>query len=171
MIDFGLVAVNGETHHHRALTGTEPIPIAEQGSGVCRDQRRDRVLACSAALRPATCESEAQALPSIARPLVMRPLAGKETSRRLAPEQASRLGCFRATSSVRNRKRSQCDVEKSCRMVAGGDSRVSPSPLGTLHRHPEGKKSRLRPFSLAPISEPNGRAKTGSNPRPPAWEA
>jgi hypothetical protein len=41
----------------------------------------------------------------------------------------------------------------------GGDSRVSPSPLGTLHRHPEGKKSRLRAFSLAPISEPNGREK------------
>jgi hypothetical protein len=46
----------------------------------------------------------------------------------------------------------------------GGDSRVSPSPLGTLHRHPEGKKSRLRPFSLAPISEPIGRAKNGLEP-------
>jgi hypothetical protein len=31
----------------------------------------------------------------------------------------------------------------SVQMVAGGDSRVSPSPLGTLHRHPEGKKSGL----------------------------
>src|SRR5215510_12473761 len=34
---------------------------------------------------------------------------------------------------------------------SGGDSRVSPSPLGTLHHHPEGKKSRLRAFSLAPL--------------------
>ena len=34
---------------------------------------------------------------------------------------------------------------RPCRLL------LSPSPLGTLHRHPEGKKSRLRPFSLAPI--------------------
>jgi hypothetical protein len=37
----------------------------------------------------------------------------------------------------------------------------SVDPLATLHRHPEGKKSRLRPFSSAPISEPNGRTKNG----------
>jgi hypothetical protein len=41
-------------------------------------------------------------------------------------------------------------------MVGGGDSRVSPSPLGTLHRHPEEKKSRLSPLTLAPLSEKNG---------------
>lgn len=45
-----------------------------------------------------------------------------------------------------------------------GDSRVSPSSLGTLHRHPEGKKSRLRAFSPAAISEPNGHAKNGLGP-------
>jgi hypothetical protein len=42
-------------------------------------------------------------------------------------------------------------------VVAGGDSRVSPSPLRTLRHHPEGKKSGLRPFCLAPISKPNER--------------
>jgi hypothetical protein len=43
----------------------------------------------------------------------------------------------------------------------GGDSRVSPSPRGTLHRHSEGKKSRLRAPFLAPIFEPNWRANNG----------
>src|SRR5579883_778912 len=43
-----------------------------------------------------------------------------------------------------------------------GNSRVSPSPLRALHRHPEGKKSPLRPFSLAPVSEPRGEGKLSS---------
>jgi hypothetical protein len=51
---------------------------------------------------------------------------------------------------------------KIARLVAGGDSRVSPSPVGTLVRHPEGEKSRLRALSLAPISEPHGRANNGA---------
>ena len=50
---------------------------------------------------------------------------------------------------------------------SGGDSHVSPSPLRTLHCHPGRKKSRLRAFSLKPISEPLD-AKNGLEPaRPP----
>jgi hypothetical protein len=45
------------------------------------------------------------------------------------------------------------------KVVAGGDSRVPPSSVRTVHRHPEGKKSRLRPFSLAPILRQMAREK------------
>ena len=38
------------------------------------------------------------------------------------------------------------------KVVAGaGDSRVHPPPLGTFHRHPKGKKSRLRPLFLTQL--------------------
>jgi hypothetical protein len=75
----------------------------------------------------------------------------REAERREAPDASSAL----------DRISRRIGVGKA---GSGGRFTRFPLPLGTLHRHPEGKKSRPRPFSLAPISEPNGRAKNGLEP-------
>ena len=67
---------------------------------------------------------------------------------------SSRDGNLRYGISFRNSGK-----DRDRKVVAGGDSRVPPSSVRTVHRHPEGKKSRLRPFSLAPFLRQMAREK------------